>query len=190
MPPSKGGQGQWALGHREPLNPTSAPNATTTASPSVTAFSPATPTRVSTRSTRSTFATGSAGGGCTHSGGPAYRGVRPPPSSRTARGLLLHAARTDGRRPADQPAAAHRGRNLPDLRPGRRRRHRPAERAAALDSDRGRPRDSGAGWRPSGCRAPRRAGTSPGSILGCPLAGISADEIIDATPVLQETVER
>ena len=21
MPPSKGGQGQWALGHREPLNP-------------------------------------------------------------------------------------------------------------------------------------------------------------------------
>ena len=41
-----------------------------------------------------------------------------------------------------------------------------------------------------GLSSTEACGDVPRVVLGCPLAGISADEIIDATPVLQETVAR
>ena len=68
------------------------------------------------------------------------------------------------------------------LRPRHRRHHRPAERPAALDPDRGRPGDlaPARGGRP--VTPPRPAATRPRVILGSPVAGIAADEIIDGTP--------
>ena len=71
------------------------------------------------------------------------------------------------------------------------RRHLPATtRAAPPTSPTGRTssctgwrsrtsRRSGTPWRRSACPPPKPAVTRPGSILGCPLAGIDADEIID-----------
>jgi len=41
-----------------------------------------------------------------------------------------------------------------------------------------------------GLSSTEACGDVPRVVLGCPLAGISADKIIDATPVLQETVAR
>ena len=71
-------------------------------------------------------------------------------------------------------------RHLHDVRPRRRRRHRPAERPAALDPDRGRPGDLGRSSRRSACRPPRPAATRPRVMLGCPLEGVAADSVLDA----------
>ena len=67
--------------------------------------------------------------------------------ARGARGRVLHAADPDRRRTDDVGAAAHDRVGQRAARPRRGRCDRPAERAAALDPDRGRPGD---------LRAPRR----------------------------------
>ena len=96
---------------------------------------------------------------------------------------VLHAARPHRRRPADhRRSCGSIGEISHRVRPRHRRPHRPAERPAALDPDRGRPGRSGSGWRRSGCPPPRPAATRPRVILGSPVAGIAADEIIDGTP--------
>ena len=65
------------------------------------------------------------------------------PGARGARRPLLHAAGPHRRRPArPRPAARDRG-HLPPVRPRHGRRHRPAEHPAALDRDRERARDLG-----------------------------------------------
>ena len=63
--------------------------------------------------------------------------------TRGARGRVLHAADPDRRRGDDRRAAAIDRVGERALRPRRRRRHRPSERAAALDPDRGHARDLG-----------------------------------------------
>ena len=85
------------------------------------------------------------------------------PRAARARRRVLHAAGPHRRRPAHDRAAAGDRADLLGVRPGHRRHHRPAERAAALDPDRGRARRSGAGSRPSGCPPPRPAATPRGS---------------------------
>ena len=81
-------------------------------------------------------------------------------------------------------------RDLAGVRPRHRRHHRPAEHPAPLDPHRGRARDLASGWRPSGCPPPRPAATRPRVILGSPVAGIAADEIIDGTPAIDEIHDR
>ena len=66
--------------------------------------------------------------------------------------------RIDGGQLTSRAAARHR-RDQHRVRPGRRRRHRPAEHPAALDPHRGRPRDLASGSRRSGCTRPRPAAT-------------------------------
>ena len=80
------------------------------------------------------------------------------PRTRGARGRVLHDADPHRRRRPDERAVARDRRDLHDVRPRRRRHHRPAERPAALDPDRGRPRDLGAarGGRPVHDRGVRR----------------------------------
>ena len=51
-------------------------------------------------------------------------------------------------------------------------------------------RRSGAGWRRSGCRTTEACGDCPRVILGSPVAGIAADEIIDGTPAIQDIADR
>ena len=105
---------------------------------------------------------------------PLVRAVHPaPPGHRRrqdrhpgaggARRPLLHAPGPDRRRPADQRAAARDRRHLAPVRPRHRRRHRPAEHPAALDRDRGRPGDLGAARSRSACPPPRPAATPRGS---------------------------
>ena len=76
------------------------------------------------------------------------------------------------------------------VRPRRRRRHRPPERAAALDPHRGRARDLGARSKASGLTTQEACGDTPRVILGCPLAGVTADEVLDATPDIRAVAER
>ena len=97
--------------------------------------------------------------------------------------------RIDGGQLTSDAAAGHR-RHQHRVRPRRRRRHRPAERPAALDPHRGRARRSGSGSRRSGCRPPRPAATPRAVMLGCPLAGVLEDEVLDASDVLAETVAK
>ena len=66
--------------------------------------------------------------------------------------------RIDGGQLSSDAAAGDR-RDQHRVRPGRRRRHRPAERAVPLDPHRGRARRSGGGWRRSACRRRRPAAT-------------------------------
>ena len=54
-------------------------------------------------------------------------------------------------------------RHLGQVRPGHRRRHRPAEHPAALDRDRVGPGDLGGAGGASACPPPRPAATRPGS---------------------------
>ena len=68
------------------------------------------------------------------------------------------------------------------LRPRRRRRDRPPERAAALDPHRGRASRSGSASKSVGLSTQEACGDTPRVILGCPLAGVTADEVFDATP--------
>ena len=75
--------------------------------------------------------------------------------TRGARGRVLHAADPDRRRGDDRRAAAVDRVGERALRPRRRRRHRPSERAAALDPDRGHARDLGG----PGRRGPHDAGS-------------------------------
>ena len=49
---------------------------------------------------------------------------------------------------------------------------------------------SGGGSRPSGLGTTEACGDTPRVMLGCPLAGILEDEVIDATDVLAETVAK
>ena len=51
------------------------------------------------------------------------------------------------------------------------------------------PGDLASGSRPSGCPPPRRAATARASSSARPVAGIAADEIIDATPAIEEIVD-
>ena len=52
------------------------------------------------------------------------------------------------------------------------------------------PDDLGARSRRSACPRTEACGDVPRVILGCPLAGIAADEIIDATPAIHEIHDR
>ena len=81
-------------------------------------------------------------------------------------------------------------RHLDDVRPRHRRHHRPAEHPAALDPRRGRPGDLEPArvGRPVDRRRP--AATRPRVVLGSPLAGIAADELIDPTPAIREIFDR
>ena len=112
------------------------------------------------------------------------------PRAARARRRVLHAAGPHRRRPAHHRAAAGHRRDLARVRPRHRRHHRPAEHPAALDPHRGRPRDLGSASRPSACSPPRPAATPRGSILGSPVAGVAADEIIDGTPAIEAIIER
>ena len=109
--------------------------------------------------------------------------------ARGARGLLLHAAGAHRRRRSSPPAAAGRRRHQHRVRPRHRRRHRPAERPAALDPHRGRPGDLAAAGG-VGLQTTEACGDTPRGMLNCPLAGVAADEVLDASDVLAETVAR
>ena len=154
------GQGQWALGYREPLNPNERAKRDNDG------------LSVRERIIDIYQHTGFAGidPGRHARPVPVVRAVHPAPSGHPgrqdrdpragrARGRDVHAAHPRRRRCADQRAAARRRRHRARLRPQSRRHHRPAEHPAALDPDRGRPDDLGASSRPSGCRPPRRAAT-------------------------------
>ena len=110
--------------------------------------------------------------------------------ARGARGRVLHDADPDRRRADDERAAARDRVGERAVRARRRRRHRPAERAAALDPHRGRARRSSSGSTPSGSRRRRRAATRPRVFLGCPLAGVTADEVLDATADIRAVASR
>ena len=81
---------------------------------------------------------------------------------------------------ARSPDRQEYGRDLAD--------HRPAERAVRLDRHRGRARDLGpaGGSRPVQPAGLRRRARN---ILGCPVAGIDAAEVLDASVVLRATEE-
>ena len=51
-------------------------------------------------------------------------------------------------------------------------------------------RRSGGAWRPSGLSSTEACGDTPRVILGSPVAGVAADEIIDGTPAIEAIVAR
>ena len=85
-------------------------------------------------------------------------------------------------------AAARDRRDQHRVRPRRRRRHRPAERAVALDPHRGRARRSGGGSRPSGCRPRRPAATPRASCSAARWPASSRTRSSTPASVLAETV--
>ena len=169
------GEGQWALGHREPLNPNErikkdddplnvrARIETIYAHRGFASIDPRRPARPVPLV------------GPLHPAQARHR-RRPHRGARAARARrrVLHAARPHRRRPAQPGAAARRSPTISTrVRPRHRRHHRPAEHPAALDPDRGRAGRSGGGSRRSACRPPRPAATRPRVVLGSPVAGVA-----------------
>ena len=162
--PTQRGQGQWAVGHLEPLNAAERFKKDDNGL-NVRAH----PDSLRPAGLRVDRPVGSSRQvplvGAVH---PAPAGDRGRPDGRVGRrgdrGLVLHDAAAHSRRPALRRATAHGRRHRQGVRPRPGRRHRPAERAVPLDQDRGRPGDLGAarGGRavhPAGVR--RRAAQHP-----------------------------
>ena len=185
------GEGQWALGHREPLNPNERIKKDDNPL-NVRA-------RIENIYAHRGFASHRPGGparpvplvGPLH---PAQGRHRRRPhrgaGAARARGRVLHAPRPGRRRPArPRPAARDRG-HLHRVRPGHRRHHRPAEHPAALDPGRGHAGDLAAarGGRPADHRGVRRL--PRGSCWAARSPGSAADEVLDPTPAIDEIVDR
>ena len=158
-PRRKRGEGQWALGYREPLNKNEEnkkfDDGLNVRQRIIDIYAKRGFDSIDPADLRGTL--------------PLVRALHPaPPGHRRrqdrrpragrARRPLLHAPGAHRRRPAVERAAAGHLRHLRQVRPGHRRRHRPAEHPAALDRDRVGPRDLGGpgGRRPVHHRGLRR----------------------------------
>ena len=188
--PAVRGQGQWALGYREPLNANEQ------------AKKDSDPLRSSSGSSTSTARPGST----------AIDGTRPARPLPLVR--ALHPARRRHPRRQDRRAGARgaRGAVLHAADPGRRRPATAEQlrvigeisteygRDVADVTDRQnvqlhwiRVEDVPAIWDrldAVGLDTTEACGDCPRVIIGCPLAGVDADEVLDATPVLQQVRER
>ena len=182
-PRPKRGEGQWALGYREPLNANEQSKkdddplnvrARIEDIYSKRGFASIDPSDL-----RGRFRWW----GSTPSGRRASTAARPRPlDPARARRRVLHDARALATAPCSSAdAAAHPRQHLHRLRPRHRRRHRPAEHPVPLDPrSRTCPR-SGSASRPSASSTQEACGDSPRPFLGSPVAGIAADEIIDGS---------
>ena len=151
----------------------------------------ATATPASTASTRLICAGVSAGGGCTRSARPESTAAAPRSSSRRSSrtstsccgcGWTAASSTTDALRTI--------GDGLHPVRP----RHAPTSPTGRTSSCTGfgsrTCRTSGRPSKASGLSTAEACGDVPRVVLGSPLAGIAADEIIDGTPAIQEIVRR
>ena len=144
MPPQRG-QGQWALGYREPLNPNERLKRDDDG-----AQRPAADHRHLRHRGFDSIDPADLRGrlrwwGLYTQRGPGIDGGQDGDAgARGARGRVLHAAGPHRRRAADHRQLRTIAEPLDRVRPRHRRRHRPAEHPAALDPDRGRARDLGA----------------------------------------------
>jgi sulfite reductase (ferredoxin) len=186
------GQGQWALGYREPLNANEQPRKDS--SPlSVRERHPRRLQQERLRSIDGGDLRGRFRWFGLYTSGP--RGIpggkdRDPraPRSWEAPFFMLRVRIDGGQLTGEQlrtigaRLATAYGRDVADVT-------EPAERPAALDPHRGRPGHLGAarrvGWTP-----PRPCGDCPRVIVGCPLAGVDGDEVLDASGVLEEVRAR
>ena len=109
---------------------------------------------------------------------------------RHARGQVLHDAGALRRRRAVDGRAAHARRDLHRVRPRHRRHLRPRERPVPLDP---RSRTCPEIWErldAVGLQTTEACGDCPRVVLGSPLAGESVDEVLDATSAIDEIVRR
>ena len=180
--PARKGQGQWALGYREPLNPTSEPSGTTTASTSASGSSDI------------YQHTGFAGIDPADLRGRfrwygLYTQRRPGiPGGKTAtlepeelEDELLHAADPHRRRRADQRAAARRRRRSPPSTAGTSPTSPTGRTSSCTGSASRTSRRSGASSRRSACPPPRPAATPRGSCSAARSKGVAADSVLDAS---------
>ena len=185
------GEGQWALGHREPLNPNERIKKDDD------------PLNVRAR-IENIYA---------HRGFASHRPAGParpvplvgplhPAQARhrrrahrragaaRARGRVLHAPGPHRRRPAQPgPAAGDRG-HLPASSPGTPPTSPTGRTSSCTGSGSRTCRRSGAGWRRSACRPPRPAATARGSCSAARSPGSPRDEMLDPTPAIDEIVAR
>ena len=162
--PAVRGQGQWALGYREPLNPNE----------QVKKDSDPLTVKQRVLDIYSKQGFDSIDGGrparpaalvrALHAAARGHPGRQDrDPGAGGARGAVLHAAGPHRRRAAHHRAAAGHRRDRDRVRARRRRHHRPPEHPAALDPHRGRAGRSGSGSRPSASARRRPAATRPAS---------------------------
>ena len=177
----KRGEGQWALGYREPLNPnerTKKDDDGLNVRARIENIYAKRGLRLA--STRPTCAAGCAGGASTPSASPASTAAAPRVlEPRRARRRVLHAARPHRRRRAQRRAAAHDRRDLHRVRAATPPTS-PTGRTSSTTGSGSRtcPR-SGSGSRRSACPPPRPAATPRASCSARRSPGIAADEIID-----------
>ena len=182
---ARGDEGQWAVSGRTPLTAGEQAKSDDDGINVRARIERSTPRRDSPRSTPPTCASASAGGGSTPSG-PGIDGGRT--------GALEDADIEDSyfmlrvRVPGGQLRRAtprdRRGRG--GVRPRRGRRHRPPEHPVHWI----RIEDVPQIWRrleSVGLTTRTTCGDAPRNILGCPVAGIDAGEIVDASGVLEAT---
>ena len=183
IPRAKRGEGQWALGYREPLNANEQAKKDDNPLNVRARIETSTPTAASPRSTLPTCATGSAGGASTPSAARASTAAAPRSSSRTSSTTSTSCCASASTAASSRPSSC-----APSARP-----RREFARDSADITDRQniqlhwiRVEDVPEIWsrlEGVGLDTQEACGDAPRVVLGSPLAGIAADELIDPTAV-------